>query len=449
MRPHHLRVLASIAAVLAVAAVLARVGADARWLAALGHVIVERHAIPGGIPFAGAPTSHWPNALVLAELCFYGLEHLFGDRGLMVAQLIATGGALAVLARDARSSGADVTGTSRALLLVSLGALPSLAIARVQMFSLLLFPVLLVLLRAEFRRPSWRLWLVVPLLALWSNLHGAALLGLLVVIVYLVLGRARLEPLCAAAVGLASLVALCLTPAGIGTISYYHGLLTNVAVQRGEGLWGPLSLTAPADIVTVLCAVVLGVYAWRARPPLWEAVMIGVLAVLTVKASRDGVWLLFAIVVPAAKPLGVPAAADRARRWQGLAPIAAAASLLVLGFAVVRGPVAEGVSPALLARAVALAHGSPVLAADGIDEQVALAGGRIWVGNPIDAFSAREQSAYLDWLLGKADGRSALAAPVRIVLVPRGAPAQALMEHTPGFALLGADPRTLMYARVN
>ncbi len=438
---------------IAVAALLARVGADARWLAALGHVIAVRHSIPGGVPFAGAPTSHWPNTLALAELCFYGLERLFGDRGLMLAQLFACAAALVVLARDARAGGADERGISRALLLVAVGALPSLAIARVQMFSLLLFPVLLALLRAEFRRPSGRIWLVVPLLALWANLHGGVLLGLLVVIVYLIFSRGRIEPTRAVGVGVAAALALCATPALLGSISYYHGLLTNVAVKQGDGLWAPMSLTAPADIAMIICALVLGVYAWRARPPLWEGVMTVLLVVLTIKASRDGVWLLCALVAPAAHcasllaPAGAPRRV-RPPRWQGLAPIAAGVAVLLLVFAIIRGPVAEGASPALLERAVALAEGSPVLAGDGIDEQVVLAGGRIWVGNPIDAFSARDQTAYLDWLLGRAGGRSALAAPVRVVIVPRGAPSQLLMEHVGGFAVVDSDPTTLLYHRV-
>ena len=84
-------IAATVAVIVAIAALLARVGADAQWLAALGHVIVQRHSIPTGIPFAAAPTSHWPNAIVLAELAFDALERTLGDRGLMLAQLLAVG----------------------------------------------------------------------------------------------------------------------------------------------------------------------------------------------------------------------------------------------------------------------------------------------------------------------------------------------------------------------
>src|SRR5947209_15757104 len=81
----------AVALLLGAAALVCVIGADARWLAALGNVIVARHAIPHGIPFAAAPTTHWANTLVLAELAFRSLEAGLGDRGLMLAQLMAVG----------------------------------------------------------------------------------------------------------------------------------------------------------------------------------------------------------------------------------------------------------------------------------------------------------------------------------------------------------------------
>jgi hypothetical protein len=433
---------ATIAAIVAIAALLARVGADARWLAALGHVIAQRHSIPAGIPFAAAPTSHWPDAIVLAELVFNGLEHALGDRGLMLAQLLAVGVAFAVLARDALADGAEAPGTSRALLLAAVGTLPSLTIVRLQLFSLILFPIVVALLRAQARRPSWRIWLVVPLLALWSTLHGTVLLGLAVVLAYLLCSRARREPILAFAVGVASTLALCLTPALTGTITYFHGLLTNVAAQSGEGMWGSLSLSAPLDLVLIAAVIALAVRLRRARPQLWECAVLVALAALTVQASRNGVWLLFFLVAPAARAI-TPTRA----RWAALVAPLAVVSIAVIAFAVARGPAPGGATQALLARAMTLAHGSPVLAEDNIAEQLALDGARIWVGDPIDAFSRRDQLTYLHWLDGRPSGRQALNAQVRVVLVARGSPAQALMAATPGFTAVASDARARIYER--
>jgi hypothetical protein len=434
-------VTAALALILGSAALVATIGADSRWLAALGRVIVRRDAIPHGIPFAAAPTDHWPNVLVLAELTLDGVERLLGDRGLMVAQLIAVGGAIAVMARDAQSQGASSLGTAWALSLAALGALPSLAIARVQLFSLVLFPTLVALLRAEARRPSRRIWLVVPLLALWSNLHGAALLGLAVTLVYLALVRWRQTPRTAVFVGLAAPVALSLTPAGIRTVAYYHGVLTNQAAARGQGLWGPLSLAAPLDVLLIIAAVALTLLVLRSRPPLWERVVLVLLAALTVHASRSGVWLLFFLV---------PHAATAFRRGDTegrLVPILAVVGAAALIFGVIRGPLSSGGSRALLDRAIVLAGGTPVLAEDALAEQVAMSGGRIWAGDPIDAFSTTDQTKYLDWLQGRGAGRRAVGADVRVVLVTPHSAAARLTGHIPGLVAIESDRAAELFVR--
>ena len=64
-----------------------------------------------------------------------------------------------------------------ALLLLLPACFGPIVAIRGQLFSLPLFAVCVLLLRAETREPSRRIWLLVPLLALWGNLHGAVLTG--------------------------------------------------------------------------------------------------------------------------------------------------------------------------------------------------------------------------------------------------------------------------------
>src|SRR5262249_44172980 len=210
-----------------------------------------------------------------------------------------------------RRSGAGELEGSFALLIAAIGSLPVLLVVRSQLFSVLLFPVLIALLRAESRAPTRRIWLLVPLVALWSNLHGAVLVGLAVAAAYLIFDRARSQPLVPGAVLLASAVAVCATPALVHTPEYYYGLLRNEAARRGEGLWAPLSLTSGFDLLLIATAVVLLVLALRARPGLWELVALAGLAVLTVKTARSGAWLLFvAAGAPAGGPRLAPPRAD-------------------------------------------------------------------------------------------------------------------------------------------
>ncbi len=427
--------------VVGLSALAGLVGADARWLAALGHRIASGGAIPTGVPFAAAPAAHWHNAVVLAELLFWWLEAALGDRGLMLAQLVAVAAVVLVLMRDARASGASMEGAGAAVLVAVLGGLASFTVARVQLFSLVLFVILAALLRSETRDPSRRIWLALPLIAVWANLHGGVLIGAGMLLGYLVLVRLRAQPLTAVAMIVVTPIALCLTPAGLGTIGYYHGLLSNQAAAQGQGLWAPLTLSAPLDVVLVIAALVLVVEALRRRPPIWELIIAAGLAVATIHASRSGIWLLLFLVVPAARSI------KATRWWAWLMPPLAVAALVGLVFGLVRGPTPNGASPAIVNRAIAAAHGTPIVADDVIDEQIALAGGRIWVGNPIDAFTKHDQLTYLAWLDGRRAGLKAIGPDVSVVVTANHGKARSLMAHDAAFVRVATDGRSDLFVR--
>src|SRR5262249_57239415 len=98
-----------------------------------------------------------------------------------------------------------------------------------------LFPVLLALLERDASSPGRRIWLAVPLVAVWGNLHGAVLAGLGLLGAYLVFSRGRREPLLSGAVFAAAVVASCLTPALWNTPRYYGGGLRSGTARPGEG----------------------------------------------------------------------------------------------------------------------------------------------------------------------------------------------------------------------
>jgi hypothetical protein len=423
----------------ALVAVAGTIGADARWLAALGQAIVEHGAIPHGVPFASAPSGDWPNVPVLGELILHWLTAAFGDRGLLLAQLVAVAAGLAFVAADARRGRAEDLGAAFVVLLIVIGALPALLIIRAQLFSLLLFPALAALVRKEARAPSWRVWLVPPLLALWSNLHGAVLVGLAVAAAYLVLARARTQPLAAAAALLASALAVCATPALERTPIYYLGVLRNEAARRGEGLWAPLSLSSGFDLLLLASGIVLVALALRARPALWETVVLVALAILTIRTARSGIWLLLFAGPPAARTLrfGVGRRASAA--------LAIAAALVVFGLA--RGPLSTGADKQLLDDALHRAAGTPILADGVIAEQVAQAGGRVWMSNPLDAFSLRDQRLYLDWIDGRPNGVRAFTHAPRVVLVSRDSKAAKLAGAARGLREAASDSSAILYVR--
>lgn len=388
------------AAALASFAVL---GADSRWLVALGP-----HAVHA-LPFATAPTSGWHDVPVLAQTVLRALHDVFGDRGLVLAQLAAAFAAFRLLPRGLPGG------------LALLAAIPTIAVVRAELFSLVLFPVLLVLLE---RRPD-RLWLCVPLIALWSNLHGSVLVGLALLWVFVAIERRRDW-----AVAVVSTLALCVTPALWHTPQYYWAVARNEAARRGVGLWQPLGLR-PFDVLLAACVLALAVIATRGRAwrP-WEAVACAGLAVATIHSARLGTWLAFVAAYPAAR-------AWRRRETRAtFFLVRALAALAVVGL--VLGPARTG-APQLAERAART--GAPVLAEPITAEQVELAGGRVWVADPIDAFRRRDQRLYLDWLDGHGD---AAVAHARYVLVDRhGAPGRRAARDRRLRAVAHEDPFVL------
>ena len=430
---------AAIAVAVGAFAIANAIAADARWLAALGRAIVA-DGLPDGVPYATARSTGWENVPALGEVVFHSLDAAASERGFQLAQVTAVALCLTLLARLALREGATDTGTALMLGVVAVGAIPAFALARVQLFSLALFPVLLTLVHAESRRPSRRVWLLVPLVALWSNLHGAVLTGVAVAGAYLVVHRFRSRPAETAAVVVAMLASLCLTPSLWRTPSYYAGVLGNEAARRGEGLWAPIS-TAPLDLLLVAAALLLLLFAWRGGASAWEWVALAGLAVLTMRTARAGVWLLLVAAAPAAR--GV-----RARlHVSALLPAVAAAAggaLLVLGF--VRGPQPIGASDETVRRAVAEARGGAVLAEPLLGEQLVLAGGTVWLANPLDAFGRDDQRLYLDWAEGTPAGDAAVERSAGLVLVNRGGDAERRLLARGSARLVARDADASLYA---
>jgi hypothetical protein len=241
-------------------------------------------------------------------------------------------------------------------------------------------------------------------------------------------------------------LAACVTPSGFNTPRYYLGVAQNEAARARFGLWAPLSPSRPFNVVMAVCAVVLAILAVRGGLRRWEVVAAILLAASMVHAARTGVWLLMLLSVPAAKGLG------RSQRLSR--PLVSGALIAiwsgVLAFGLIRGPLAGGASTALISRAVTLAGGTPILADGLLAEQVAVAGGTVWVSNPLDAFSRQDQRLYVSWLKGTPAGDAALADTPRVVLARLGtAPARRLAHgpHAGDFRVAARDERAVLYVR--
>ncbi|HXJ62449.1 MAG TPA: hypothetical protein VNN79_01730, partial [Actinomycetota bacterium] len=155
-----------------------------------------------------------------------------------------------------------------------------------------------------------------------------------------------------------------------------------------------------------------------------------------------GVWLVFFAATPAALGLG--------RGGDARTRLALPAALVLVGltvFGIVHGPRELGARDVVLHRALTDARGTPVLATDILAEQFALEGGRVWIGNPIDAFPRKDQRVYVDWLQGKPAGDSALGHAPRVVLVRPGSDAQKRIARLGVLREMARDDGAVLYER--
>ena len=438
----------AVAAGSALCAAVATIGADARWLAALGGAIVHAGRIPSSLPYAAAPSHDWVNVPVLGEVVFHWLDAVGGDRGLVLAQAVAVACMLVLLLLDMRGAGAP--DGARALVLITLpfAAVSALLLVRAQLFSLPLFALTVVLLRNEAREPTRRIWLLVPLVALWSNLHGAVLIGLAVAGVYLVFERLRHERGTAVGVLLAACAALFATP-GLGrTADYYLGVLHSEPATSGFGLWAPLSLRNPLDVVFLAVAIPFLWSAVRSRPKVWELVCLAVLCAATLHVGRNSIWLLLFVAAPAAVGIG----RTRVQNARGAGGIVQACAwcvpVLLIVFGLARTPTQTVAGSALRDRAAQLAAGTPILADAEDAEQLALDGRRVWIANPIDAFDRPAQRLYVDWLRGRVEGDSILRQHT-VVLVQLDRPTQQRLARDRAYREVARDSAAVLYRRAS
>lgn len=410
--------IVSIVGSLAVVAQFVRIGSDWDWLVAMGAHVRSSGSVPGLVPFAVADTSGWHNVPVLAEV-LASVVHDLGERGAVIAHVLVVAATLAVLAHAARAVGAGDGYVAGAIAGLVLGSLATFGVIRAQTFSLLPFALLLALVCSQARRPDRRIWWAVPLVAIWANLHGAALLGVCVLGAYLVVGRLRDRFVETVAVGAASLLALCATWQLWLTPAYYANVFSNVSAQRGDGLWARPSLAMPFDVLMIVAAAVLVIVMLRhPRRPTWEYVAVLGLGLATASAARHGVWLLFLLVVVAGHRAerteqGSDGPPTRQRDHDGSPAVlptltAVVAFAIALPIVLVRGDSVLGAPRAVVDAVTDTAGSGVVLAPSPLAEALAVDGVRLWASNPLDAFSHDDQAAYLDFLDGASGARSAI-----------------------------------------
>lgn len=306
---------------------------DLWWHARVGVDILETGRIPRSdvysLTMAGQPYfyQNW-----LAEVIMGATLRMGGIRLLVLLRtLIMVGLFGAVLALCWWASGenrwATVAGTLTAILLgISNQAM------RTQLFAYPLFIAVYVLLWRHRQGVGGRaIWMIPVLMAIWANVHGSFVLGL--VLIWLVVGgellrrtleretsdpRARRRLVTLALVALVSSLAMLANPRGVEIIGYVDHLLGSSPVQNLATEWQPPHPTSGLGIL--FYPAVLGLFAVLAlaRPPvpLTDLILVLAFAWLGTTGVRHVVWygLVSAPVLAEALPR-LPWGS--LRRWRG------------------------------------------------------------------------------------------------------------------------------------
>jgi hypothetical protein len=291
-----------------------------------GQAVLATHHLVRADPYSyTAFAQPWRNHEWLTEVLMALFYNHLGVIGLKlwkfgcVAAMI--GGLIVAMAETGASAAIQLN-----LLMVAVVAVMPQMQFRPQLCTFALFAALLALLARHAYRGAARLWLIIPMMALWANLHGGFIAGLGVIGVYAAVNGARdllLRKSLAPAVRLglltvAALLATLLTPYGVDTwIAVLHAL-RNPVTRTAINDWQPLLFHLarqwhqwPLGASYYVCALLLMVTTLvaYARAPRLDDLPLMAVAVLMIVAAftavRNMPLAVMACLLPAARHLSL------------------------------------------------------------------------------------------------------------------------------------------------
>lgn len=440
---------------------------DSLWHIRAGEWMIANGAVLDSDPFsfsrAGEPwtTHEWLTEVLMAAT--YGVA---GWSGLMTAAAAAAAACVYILGRFAAQW---LNGLSLLLaLMMGLSLIGPHFLVRPHLFALpllCLWTVGVVAARNEDRAPS--LWLL-PVMALWANMHGSFILGICL------LGPFALEALIAAAperrretliswsaFSFGAVLAAIATPHGVGGLIYPIKLILMPGIT-GINEWAPADFSTLSLLEITLIASIFALVRFKVGlSPIRLLLLLGFLH-LTFSHQRHEMVLGVLGIVFLSEPLGT-AIAERS----GRIPESKAADRSRLSYvlAALIAVLAIGVRLAVPAPAInaqhlpkeALAAVPQELSALPVLNDYSVGGYLIWNGvrpfidGRADMYGPEFLARYFAIMdRGRSDLESALVEyDIRWTLLRKGSAPAALMDAMPGWTLLHADDRFVVHARTD
>jgi hypothetical protein len=271
------------------------------WSTLVGGREIANHGLPHRETLTVmAHGVRWIDQQWLSQILFYEMFQAGGYRLILLVHvaLIASAFGLALVA--ARHGGASP-------LSVFLVACVCFFVApwgwqmRAQSFAPLLFIGVFWLLIADGRTSSRRVFLVLPLLVVWANLHGSVALAAGLVALYglvRVLDRKRRETIKGLALMVLAPLAVLCSPYGFSLVHYYRELLVNPPFRNLIVEWTaptPRPITALFYVLAFVTVWSLG--RWGRKLSRFECLALLVTLASALSATRNVVWFGLAALV--------------------------------------------------------------------------------------------------------------------------------------------------------
>jgi hypothetical protein len=339
-------VVASFAAVL-VTHLRTALAADG-WMALLSGRVVAQHGLPSHDTLTiWAHGRQWVDQQWLAQYVLYELERLGGLRLVLLvhAAFVTAGlGGAAVLARRLGGSARSATWVA---LPVLVAFWPGAAIMRPQSFAYVLFVAVLWLLFEDQRLRSRRVYLVLPVLVLWANLHGSVVVGAALASGYglvEVVGSLWRKP---RRVDLRSLVLLvgpwlCVLASPYATsLPHYYRTIFTAGFGKYVTEWAPMTLTLLHAPVYLLALGGIWLFGRTGgKTSAFEKLAFVGVALLALDTVRNAVWLaLLALILLPRLMDTLRAPAVEPKRMNRMLAIAMLAGVAVATVAVAFKPI--------------------------------------------------------------------------------------------------------------
>jgi len=299
-----------------------------------GQAVLNLHHLVLHDPYSySAAGQYWNNHEWLSEVLMAAIFNHAGVFGLILLKLTCSAVVILALAAALAETGASTLAQFAVLIGSAVVIKPQLQF-RPQSFTFALLAVLICLLTRDAYRRTGRLWLAIPILALWANLHGGFIMGIAALGTYsavsglqdIVVGRGYRRAMSLAAITCASIAATLLTPYGFATWETVGHALNNPYTRLVIDEWQPLTSAAIAhwrqgrflisnyDIGIAMMAVTA--ISWALTIEAEDLPLFAVAAVMAIAAFISTRNLPIAMIA-----LAAPLARHFPRAWRSIVPV--------------------------------------------------------------------------------------------------------------------------------